>query len=291
MEMRLKLNNKQGYIQLMRLDKPIGIYLLLWPTMWALILASGGLPDVGVTLIFIAGVVLMRSAGCVINDYADRHVDGAVKRTSSRPLVSGQVEEKEALQLFALLVAISFALVLMLNWQTIAMSVAALALASCYPFMKRYTYLPQAVLGAAFGWAIPMAFTAVMGEVPYWGWMLFVANLLWTIAYDTMYAMVDRDDDVLIGVKSSAILFGKQDKLIIAGLQLVTLALLAIIGVLLSVSWIYYASLGVCVALFAHQHYQIWHRSREGCFQAFLDNHYVGLAFTLGLLAEFVLAR
>ncbi|QJR81042.1 4-hydroxybenzoate octaprenyltransferase [Alteromonas pelagimontana] len=290
MENRLSFSNMQGYIQLMRLDKPIGIYLLLWPTVWALIIAAGGVPDIGITLIFVAGVVLMRSAGCVINDYADRRVDGAVKRTESRPLVSGQVSEKEALQLFALLVGLSFLLVLLLNWQTIFLSAGALLLAACYPFMKRYTYMPQAVLGAAFGWAIPMAFAATLGYVPYWGWLLFIANVTWTVAYDTFYAMVDRDDDVVIGIKSSAILFGRMDRLIVGILQLLTLALLGAIAIIIHSDWPVYIALVVCAGLFVQQQYRVRHRERQACFKAFLDNHYVGLTFTIGLLADTVMS-
>ena len=212
-------HNWNAYARLMRLDKPVGIYLLLWPTLWALLMAAQGLPPLGITLIFVAGVVVMRSAGCVINDYADRKVDGSVKRTAQRPLATGEVSAKQALQLFAALIALAFVLVLFLNWQTIALSVVALLLAASYPFMKRYTNLPQVVLGAAFGWAIPMAFMAVIETVPAYGWWLFIANLLWTVAYDTMYAMVDRDDDVKIGVKSTAILFGDLDRLMIGILQ------------------------------------------------------------------------
>jgi len=289
MAVELTTRHWPGYVQLMRLDKPVGIYLLLWPTLWALIVASEGLPDTGVALIFIAGVIVMRSAGCIINDYADRKVDGKVKRTNQRPLVSGAVNEREALQLFALLIALAFALVLMLNWQTIAMSVVALLLASSYPFMKRFTHLPQVVLGAAFGWAIPMAFTAIEGTVPVCGWLLFFANLLWTVAYDTLYAMVDRDDDVLVGIKSTAILFGRYDKVIVALLQAATLALLTIAGLMLKSGWPYYVSLVICALLFANQQWRVRHRERDKCFKAFLDNHYVGLVFTVGLLADYLL--
>lgn len=288
MQNHLSFSNFAAYIQLARLDKPIGIYLLLWPTMWALIIAAEGVPSLKVTAIFIAGVVLMRSAGCVINDYADRKVDGAVERTKQRPLVSGKVSEREALQLFFVLVAASFVLVLFLNWQTIALSVVAVALAACYPFMKRYTHMPQAVLGAAFGWAIPMAFAAVMGYVPGYGWWLFLANLLWTIAYDTLYAMVDRDDDLKIGIKSSAILFGQYDKLIVGGLQAGTLVLLLVVAQQIQAGWAVYTALLVCAGLFIQQQYMARHRERSACFQAFLDNHYIGLAVTAGLLINYI---
>ncbi|MEW9798040.1 4-hydroxybenzoate octaprenyltransferase [Alteromonas lipolytica] len=277
-----------GYIQLMRLDKPVGIYLLLWPTLWALVMASEGLPGGGVTAIFVAGVVIMRSAGCIINDYADRRVDGAVKRTSARPLVTGAVTERQALTLFALLIGVAFALVLLLNWQTIALSVVALLLASSYPFMKRYTHLPQVVLGAAFGWSIPMAIMAVMETVPVWGWLLFVANLLWTVAYDTMYAMVDRDDDVRVGIKSTAILFGRYDVLIVSILLLTVLALFVVIGQMMAAAWPFYAGVVVSAGLFIRQYFQIRERQRDACFRAFLESHYVGLVMTLALIANYL---
>ena len=279
--------NLNAYVRLMRLDKPVGIYLLLWPTLWALLIASQGLPAWDITLIFVAGVVVMRSAGCVINDYADRKVDGSVKRTAQRPLATGEVRKKQALQLFGALVAIAFILVLFLNWQTIALSVAALVLASSYPFMKRYTHLPQVVLGAAFGWAIPMAFMAVLETIPAYGWWLFVANLTWTVAYDTMYAMVDRDDDLQIGVKSTAILFGKNDVRIVMGLQVVTLAILIGVGQAIAASWPYYAALAFAALLCVRQYQLIRRRQREGCFTAFLENHYMGLVITLGVLLQF----
>ena len=280
-------HNFNAYVRLMRLDKPVGIYLLLWPTLWALLMASQGLPALDITLIFVAGVVVMRSAGCVINDYADRKVDGSVKRTAQRPLATGEVTAKQALQLFGVLVAIAFILVLFLNWQTIALSVAALLLASSYPFMKRYTHLPQVVLGAAFGWAIPMAFMAVLETIPVYGWWLFVANLTWTVAYDTMYAMVDRDDDLQIGVKSTAILFGKNDVRIVMGLQVVTLAILIGVGQAIAASWPYYTALAFAALLCVRQYQLIRRRQREGCFTAFLENHYMGLVITLGVLLQF----
>ena len=286
MSLELSFSNWRAYMQLTRMDKPLGIYLLLWPTIWALVIAAGGLPDLGLSLIFIAGVILMRSAGCIINDYADRKVDGSVKRTNQRPLVAGTVTEKEALQLFALLVGISFLLVLLLNWQTIALSVVALLLAASYPFMKRYTHMPQAVLGAAFGWGIPMVFAATLGYVPVEGWLLFIANLAWTIAYDTYYAMVDRDDDLIVGIKSSAILFGKNDRLIIGLLQLFTLGVLGSIAVSLNYGWPVYVALVACAVLFAIQSYETRDRGRMACFKAFLDNHYVGLVFAVGLMVD-----
>jgi len=278
-----------AYARLMRLDKPVGIYLLLWPTLWALLMAGQGFPPLDISIIFVAGVIVMRSAGCVINDYADRKVDGSVKRTAQRPLATGEVTAKQALQLFAALIAMAFVLVLFLNWQTIALSVVALLLASSYPFMKRYTHLPQVVLGAAFGWAIPMAFMAVLETVPTYAWLLFVANLLWTVAYDTMYAMVDRDDDLQIGVKSTAILFGKNDVLIVMSLQALALGILACIGVAINATWPYYAAIAFSALLCVRQYQLIKRRQREGCFTAFLENHYVGLAITIGTALHFYL--
>ncbi len=288
MQLALQRQHLSFYSQLMRLDKPIGIYLLLWPTLWALVLAADGIPPLGISLVFIAGVVVMRSAGCVINDYADRNFDGQVKRTRLRPLATGKVSVTEALQLFALLIAIAFVLVLMLNWQTIALSLGALALAASYPFMKRYTHLPQAVLGAAYSWAIPMAVMAVTGSVPTWGWLLFFANLLWTIAYDTMYAMVDRDDDLEVGIKSTAILFGRYDKLIIGLLQLVVLALLAVVLMLKQSGTFAYLGIIAMAGFFVYEHYLIRHRQRELCFRAFLNSHWAGLAMLVGLLVDII---
>lgn len=281
----------RGLWQLTRADKPVGIYLLLWPTLWALILAAQGVPNLSVLGVFVAGVILMRSAGCVINDYADRHIDGNVERTAQRPLVIGTVSEQQALGLFVVLVLMAFLLVLTLNWQTILLSSLALILASCYPFMKRYTHLPQVVLGAAFGWAIPMACMAVTEQVPGWGWALFVANMLWTVAYDTEYAMVDRDDDAKIGVKSTALLFGQYDKLIIALLQLCTLIVLSAIGHYQGLQWPYFMALLVAAGLFVYQQTLIWQRTRQGCFKAFLNNNYVGLVIVLGIIGHFCLPK
>jgi 4-hydroxybenzoate polyprenyltransferase len=282
-------HNWGAYARLMRLDKPIGFYLLLWPTLWALLMASQGMPALDITAIFVAGVVVMRCAGCVINDYADRKVDGSVKRTATRPLATGEVTAKQALQLFALLIGIAFVLVLFLNWQTIALSVVALLLAASYPFMKRYTHLPQVVLGAAFGWAIPMAFMAVLETVPAYGWWLFIANLTWTVAYDTMYAMVDRDDDLKIGVKSSAILFGQCDVLIVMALQVFTLITLWCVGLSIGAAWPYFLAVLFAALLCVRQYQLIKRRQREGCFTAFLENHLVGLSVTVGLAVNYLL--
>lgn len=281
----MKLLNKwRSYIQLMRLDKPIGSFLLLWPTLWALFLASKGMPDLKILIIFILGVVFMRSAGCVINDYADRHIDGKVKRTSQRPLAIGAISEKEAKILFVLLILLSFFLVLQLNLYAIVLSVAAAVLAFIYPFMKRYTHLPQLFLGAAFGWSIPMAYGATAASLPLSCWLLFLANLAWTIAYDTQYAMVDRDDDLRIGVKSTAILFAEYDNKIIALLQIATLAILVYLGVEQQLSNGYFIGLLPALACFIYQCRLTKRRTREECFKAFLNNNYVGMWIFIAIL-------
>lgn len=279
----------QALWYLMRADKPIGTYLLLWPTLWGLLLAAGGMPDPKILFIFIAGVVVMRAAGCVINDFADRHLDGAVERTSQRPLVTGKVSEKEALLLFFSLLLGAFVLVTQLNTLTIYMSLVAVFLATCYPFMKRFTYLPQFVLGMAFSWSIIMAFTAVQGRIPDYAWLIYLANLLWTVAYDTMYAMVDRDDDIKIGIKSTAILFGKYDRLIIALLQVLMLSLLGLAYWYLELSYVAFLGLLLAAVLFSRQQWQIRQRERQPCFQAFLDNNNVGFLITLTLVLHYLL--
>ena len=265
-----------AFWQLTRMNRPIGSLLLLWPTLWALFLAADGLPDWHVLIVFVLGVLFMRSAGCVINDFADRKVDGHVKRTANRPLPSGLVSSKEALTLFAVLVVCSFLLVLTMNTLTIMLSSIGIFLAVAYPFMKRVTYLPQFVLGLAFSWAIPMAYAAESNQVPPEAWLLFVINALWTIAYDTQYAMVDRDDDLKIGIKSTAILFGRFDKLIIGLLQLSVLTLLIILGSQLSLSSVYYWGVLAAAGFFVYQQWLIKGREREACFKAFLNNNYVG---------------
>lgn len=274
----------QAWCRLMRIDKPIGSLLLLWPTLWALWLAGMAVPALGTLTVFILGVLFMRAAGCVINDYADRKIDGHVKRTRARPLPSGAIGEKEAKLLFCALVGISFALVLTLNSMTIALSTVALALAWVYPFMKRYTHLPQLVLGAAFGWSIPMAFTEVSKSLHSSCWLLFLANITWTVAYDTQYSMVDRDDDLRIGVKSTAILFGRLDKLIIGLLQLATLLLLGVIGWQVGLWGIYYLALAGAALLFLWQQKLIAGRERQACFRAFLNNNLVGMLIFIGIL-------
>nr|WP_244840951.1 4-hydroxybenzoate octaprenyltransferase [Aeromonas dhakensis] len=277
-----------AYVQLARIDKPIGTLLLLWPTLWALWLAADGLPDLWTLLVFVVGVFLMRSAGCVINDYADRNFDGHVKRTAGRPLPMGKVKPREVLALFAVLALISFALVLTMNPLTIGLSFAALLLAVCYPFMKRYIPIPQLVLGMAFSWSIPMAYAAQANALPAVAWLVFLANLLWTIAYDTEYAMVDRDDDLKLGLKSSAILFGRHDKRIIGALQLLTLLILLLVGQLSELGSCYYWSLLAAAALFVYQQRLIRARAREACFQAFLNNNYVGALIFAGVVINYL---
>jgi len=275
------------YALLMRLEKPIGIYLLLWPTLWALWIAAEGFPEPKILLIFIAGVVLMRSAGCVINDFADRKIDRHVERTKNRPLTSGRVSSVEALTLFASLTIIAFLLVLMTNWLTVGLSVIAALFAVSYPFMKRYTYMPQLVLGMAFGMSIPMAFAAQTGDVPTIAWLLYTANVLWTLTYDTMYAITDREDDIKIGVKSTAILFGEQDRLILAILQLLTLLALFTAGQQLDLSNWFYSGLWAAGLLFLYHQFLIKDRDGEQCFKAFLHNHWVGMVIFLGILFHY----
>lgn len=283
MNWQLSWQHWSAYVQLMRLDKPIGIYLLLWPTWWALWLASGGLPALEMLLIFTLGVVLMRSAGCVINDYADRHFDGAVERTQLRPLARGAVSATEALQLFGLLLVLSATLLLWLNWQTVLLSLVAVLLASAYPFMKRYTHLPQLVLGMAFSWGMPMSYMAITGRLGSEVWLLYAANLVWTVAYDTYYAMVDQPDDEKIGVKSTARLFGAYARPIIVTLQLATLGLLYQVGNSAALGWPFYLALVVCLLLFGWQ-YRLSLQGRAGCFRAFLHNHYVGACIFAGIV-------
>lgn len=276
-----------AYAALVRLQRPIGIFLLMWPALWALWLAGEGNPPLGTVLIFIAGVVLMRSAGCAINDFADRGFDGQVARTRGRPLATGRVSPREALAVFAVLSLAAFALVLLLNWQTVALSVVALALVVVYPFMKRFTHVPQLFLGAAFGWAVPMAFMAVTLSVPPLAWTLFGATLLWALIYDTQYAMVDREDDLKIGIRSSAILFGRLDLQVIAALQVVMLALLAFVGWGAGRGAFYFGGLAGAAAMAAHQQYLIRDRLPAGCFQAFLNNNYYGMAVFAGLVLDY----
>ena len=264
------------FIQLMRLDKPIGIYLLLWPTLWALWVAAEGVPSAKNLFIFVFGVILMRAAGCVINDYADRNFDGHVSRTKARPLASGKIQPREALVLFVVLVSLSFGLVLLTNATTIWLSFGGLALAACYPFMKRYTFYPQVVLGAAFSWGMPMAFTAETGSLPPEAWLLFIANLLWTVAYDTYYAMADREDDLKIGIKSTAILFGEADRIIIVTLQGLALFCLLLAGVRFELGQWFHLGLVVAAGCFAWEFWKTQSRKPQICFKAFLPSGCAG---------------
>lgn len=278
------------YIELMRLDKPIGILLLLWPTLSALWIAAEGWPNVIVFTVFVLGVIIMRSAGCVINDYADRNVDGLVTRTINRPLIRGDVTPKQALILFSSLGLLALTLVAQLNELTIWMSLGALFLAALYPFMKRYTYLPQVFLGMAFGWAIPMAFAAQTDEVPTIAWLLFLANILWTTAYDTFYAMADREDDIFAGVKSTAILFGDDDLIIIGILQFSFLLVMLLIGGQLDMSLSYYIGILFAGLFSIYQHTITINKEPAQCLQAFLNNNWVGAVIFFGIVLHYVLS-
>lgn len=277
----------QHWVQLLRLDKPVGFYLLLWPTLWALWIAAQGIPDWHLLLVFIAGVVVMRSAGCVINDIADRNIDGHVQRTQKRPLATGAISTKEAVITFVILCIIALLLVMMTNHLTMMLSIGGLALASLYPFMKRYTHLPQVVLGAAFSWAVPMAFASQSNEIPSVAWLLYLANLLWTVAYDTIYAMVDRDDDVLIGVKSTAILFGDLDVMMIAMLKGMSLFCLLLVAGQLELHWPFYLAILIASIWQIMLIWTIRTRNRTLCFKAFRQNHWFGFIVLTGLITSF----
>ncbi|MEO6697444.1 MAG: 4-hydroxybenzoate octaprenyltransferase [Gammaproteobacteria bacterium] len=277
------------YALLMRLNRPIGIFLLLWPTLWALWIASEGRPDPLVLIVFVLGVVLMRSAGCVINDYADRDIDPHVQRTAQRPLATGKVTPREALVLFAVLCLIAFLLVLLMNRLTVLMSLVAVLLAVSYPFAKRYTHLPQVHLGAAFGWAVPMVFAAQTGSVPQEAWLLFIATVLWATAYDTMYAMVDRADDLRIGVKSTAILFGDADRMIIGIIQALMLSAMILTGARLHLGWPYYAGLLVALGFSVYQQILIKDRAPALCLKAFLNNNGFGAAIFAGVVTHYLI--
>ena len=275
------------YIQLMRLDRPIGTLLLLWPTLWAVWIAGNGTPSLKTVVIFILGVIIMRAAGCVINDFADRDFDGDVERTKGRPLATGAISAKKALALFCGLGLLAFVLVLFLNELTFWLSFGGLGLAVLYPFTKRFTFMPQLFLGAAFSWAIPMAFAAETGAVPEIAWLLYVANLVWTVAYDTEYAMCDREDDLKLGIKSTAILFGDADRLMIAILQGLTLLALIMVGQRLEFSWPWYAGLAGMSLSFLFQHSLIRYRERWPSFHAFLNNHWAGASVFIGLYFQY----
>lgn len=278
----------QPYLRLMRLDRPIGILLLMWPTLSALWIAAEGLPDLTVLMVFVLGVIIMRSAGCAINDFADREVDGDVWRTEGRPLATGELQARDAIMVFVVLALAAFGLVLLLNTMTIMLSLVAVFLAATYPFMKRYTYLPQIYLGMAFGWAIPMAFTAQTGTLPVIAWLLFMANIIWTTVYDTFYAMADREDDLKIGVKSTAILFGDDDRVIQGILQVAYLLVMVLIGQQLELSAVYYLGLVIVAALFIYQQFLSRQREPKACLKAFLNNNWVGLVIFASLVLHYL---
>ncbi len=282
--MRLRLRD---YAMLMRWHRPIGALLLLWPTLWALWIAGAGRPSPIVVIVFVAGVFVMRSAGCVINDFADRDFDPHVKRTRGRPIASGRVTPREAIVLFIVLCVAGLALVMLLNALTVALAFIGAFLAASYPFTKRFTHLPQLYLGLAFGWGIPMAFAAETGAVPVAAWVLLGANIFWSVAYDTEYAMVDRDDDARIGVKSTAILFGRWDRALVAASHVLTILFLAWGGALAGRGLLYYAGLAVAAAIAAYQQTLIWTRERDRCFSAFMNNNYFGAAVYIGLLLDY----
>jgi 4-hydroxybenzoate polyprenyltransferase len=295
MSMVMKLpfprNSKvNAYVRLMRIDRPIGALLLMWPTLWALWIAGAGRPSPGIVIIFVVGVFMMRSAGCVINDYADRDIDAHVKRTRDRPLAAGLISRKEALQLFVLLLSVAFLLVLLLNTLTLVLAFVGAGLAALYPFMKRHTYLPQVYLGLAFSWSIPMAFAALTENVPALAWLLFIANLLWVVVYDTIYAMVDRDDDIRIGVKSTAILFGDADRIIIGITQLLMLVALAVVASKAELGMPFYASLAIAAGLMIYHQYLIFSRRRDECFRAFVHNNWIGAAVFAGIFLDYALS-
>jgi 4-hydroxybenzoate polyprenyltransferase len=275
------------YAELIRFDKPIGVYLLLWPTLWALAIAGQGSPDLWVLLVFVVGVFLMRSAGCAINDYVDRDIDRHVVRTKGRPLTSGRISEKEALLVFAAFSLLAFLLVLTLNQFTIWLSIGGLLLAATYPFMKRLHYLPQVHLGAAFGWAVPMAFAAQTESLPKQAWLLYVAALIWAVAYDTMYSMADREDDLKIGLKSTAILFGEYDRVIIGLFQALLILTLWLTGRDLEFTKLYFYALGLASLLMIYEQYLIVYRVPENCFKAFLHNHWIGAIVFFGIMGHY----
>ena len=277
------------YWKLIRGDRPIGVLLLLWPTWWALWIAADGVPPLGTLFVFTVGVWLTRSAGCVINDYADRWLDPQVERTRGRPLATGAVSGREALAVFAVLMLVAFALVLTLNRLTVYLSVVGLFLAASYPYLKRYTYLPQVYLGLAFGWGIPMAFAAVQGTVPVAAWVLYCANILWATAYDTWYAMVDRDDDLRAGSKSTAILFGDLDLAAQGVLYALAFAALWLVGRQAQLGLYYWIALGVAALLAIYQFRIARYREREACFRAFLHNNWIGAVVFAGIAVHYAL--
>ena len=280
----------QNYVELMRLDKPIGIWLLLWPTLWALWLAGEGNPDPGIFAVFMFGVVIMRSAGCVLNDLADRNIDPYVERTRMRPIASGAVAPLEALTLFVALALIAVGLAAMLNRPAQVLAVIGAGLTIVYPFIKRIISIPQFVLGAAFGWAVPMAFAAQTGETAQLAWLVFGTALIWAVIYDTFYAMVDRDDDLKVGTKSTAILFGDADLFVIGGLQLLMLVALVFIGDMAELGFWYYGSIALAAMLMAWHQWLARDRQAAGCFRAFLHNQYIGMIIFIGIVLHYTFA-
>ena len=278
-----------AYIRLMRLNKPIGTYLLLWPTYWALFLSAEGWPDIDLLIIFTLGVLVMRSAGCVINDYADRNIDQNIARTKDRPLITGEVSPKAALRLFVFLLIIAFGLVLLTNALTIQLSLIALALATLYPFTKRWTHLPQVVLGLAFGMSVPMAFSAQTGSIPVSAGWIFLATIVWTLIYDTFYAMADRDEDIKIGVKSTAILFEKYDQIFITFLQIILIIVFVVIGNLFDLGSIYYFSLVIILIFMIYHQFLMKKRQKELFFKAFLNNNFIGMTAFIGIFLSVVI--
>ncbi len=277
----------RNYSKLMRLDKPIGIWLLLWPTLWALWLAGAGAPDQGLFVIFVLGVVVMRSAGCVLNDYADRNIDPYVERTRTRPIASGAVAPMEALTLFVALGLIAIGLASMLNTPARLLATIAAALTVAYPFVKRFVSVPQFVLGAAFGWAVPMVFAAQTGNTPELAWLIFGTAMIWAVIYDTFYAMVDRADDMKVGVKSTAILFGEADLFVIGGLQVLMLFALILIGVRAGLGFWYYLSVAASAVLMGWHQWLARDRQPAGCFAAFLHNHLIGMVIFIGIVLHY----
>ena len=278
-----------AYIRLMRLNKPIGTYLLLWPTYWALFLSAKGWPDIDLLIIFTLGVLVMRSAGCVINDYADRNIDQNIARTKDRPLITGEVSPKAALRLFVFLLIIAFGLVLLTNALTIKLSLIALALATLYPFTKRWTHLPQVVLGVAFGMSVPMAFSAQTGSIPVSAGWIFLATIVWTLIYDTFYAMADRDEDIKIGLKSTAILFAKYDQIFITFLQILLIIVFVVIGNLFDLGSIYYFSLVIILIFMIYHQFLMKKRQKELFFKAFLNNNFIGMTAFIGIFLSVVI--
>jgi len=281
------VSQMRNYAKLMRVDKPIGVYLLLWPVLWALWLAGAGHPDQGLFVVFLIGVFVMRSAGCVLNDFADRKIDPYVERTRDRPIASGAVSPVEALILFVALSLVAVGLASMLNRPAQLLAVVAAGLTIVYPFIKRFVSIPQFVLGAAFGWAVPMVFAAQTGGTPQLAWLVFAVALVWAVIYDSFYAMVDREDDLKVGVKSTAILFGDVDLFVIAGLQLIMLIGLVLVGVLAQLGFWYYAAVAVAAGLMAYHLWLARDRKPAGCFAAFLHNHFIGLVIFIGIVLHY----